>query len=223
MIPPREKVMIGTPSFDRRIDVGYMAGLFQVLDYFHTPRILTQNSDIGDARNNIAHDFVENSPYDWIVWIDSDIIFLREDWELLWEGDQDIVCAQYSRKILGMPPCSFGLGFTRVHRSVYEKIKELMREDGREEAQRYYSDGAMRINYHPTGATGDHRYIREDRGFFLLATLTDVKPREETRTHLGHAGTMVYYYPDQIPRETVESIVRAKDWQITLEPQAGEN
>lgn len=202
MIPSRETVLICTPTFDRRIDIGYMTGLFQVLDYFDRPKMLAQNSDIGDARNFLAHDFVENCPqYDWLVWIDSDIIFTREDWELLFEGDEDIVCAQYSRKILGLPPVSFGLGFTRVHRSVYEKIKDLMREDGTENAQRYYSDGAMRVNYHPTGATGDHRYVREDRGFFLLATMTDAKCREETRTRLRHVGSFEYHYPDQIPRK----------------------
>jgi hypothetical protein len=200
MIPPREKVLVAIPTFDRRIDVGTMAGLSQVPDYYDRPFVLAGMSDIGLARNNIAHEFVENLvQYDWIMWIDSDICFTREDWEFLWEGDEDVVCAQYARKILGMQPANFGLGFTRVHRSVFEKIKDLMRDDGTESAQRFYANGAMRINYFPTGATGDHRWISEDRGFFLLATSAGCKAREETRTKLRHVGLIEFHYPDQIP------------------------
>lgn len=197
--PPREHVVIATPTKDRRIDVGYMQGLFQVQDYFERPLILQGMSDIGLARNNLAHEFVENTIYEWIVWIDSDINFLRSDWELLWEGEEDIVCAEYSKKNLGEPPAEFGMGFVRIHRDVFERIKAHLRDDGTEYAQRFYSKGAMRINYFPTGCTTDHRWIGEDRGFYLMAAMVGATMRVEKRTKLKHIGEFEFQYPDQIP------------------------
>lgn len=199
MIPHRDKVLVTMPTYDRRIDVGCMAGLVNCLEYYHTPFFMVGMSNISLARNEIAHMFLK-SPFEWMMMVDSDIVFSKEDWLLLWEGDEDIVCAEYSKKIIGEGAARFGLGFTRVHRSVFEKIEALTKEDGSESAQRFYHKGAMMVNYFPNGANSESRWISEDHGFFMLASLCEgVKPRVETRTKLKHVGTLEYHYPDQLP------------------------
>lgn len=195
----REKVFVTMPSMDRRIDIGTMAGLMACTPYYHMPFILAGMSNISLARNELAHIFLHKTEYEWCMMLDSDIVFTREDWELLWEGDEDVVTAEYAKKILGQPPAKFGLGFTRVHRSVFEKINALQTPEGTEYAGRFYHKGAMMTNFFPNGPTGESRWLSEDHGFFMLCAMTDVKPRLETRTKLKHVGSIEYCYPDQLP------------------------
>ena len=204
---PREKILIGMPLHDRRIDVATLQGLMTCAPFYERPFFMVGMSDICLARNTIAHLFVEKATsYDWLVFIDSDIGFSVEDWQLLWEGDEELVTASYARKIFGEPPAEFGLGFTRIHRSVFNKIKELKTDEGAEYAQRFIYKSEMHVNYFPNGGTHDHRYVGEDRGFFILASLTDVKPRVERRTKLRHIGPIEFGYPDQISPLTMLSL-----------------
>lgn len=198
MIEP-SKVFVGIPSIDRRIDVHCMMGLMRCMPFYGRTYFLLGMSNISLARNEIAHIFMEKSECEWLMWIDSDIVFTREDWELLWEGDEDIVTAEYAKKIIGEKPAQFGLGFTRVHRRVFETIREMKTEDGQDYAQRFYHKGAMMVNYFPNGANAAGRWLSEDHGFFMLAQMTDAKPRLETRTRLRHVGMFEFGYPDQIP------------------------
>lgn len=197
---PREKILVAMPVYNSMIDAGCVNGLLACAPYYERPLIFAGMSSIALARNEIAHIFVEKlTQYEWIMWIDSDTRFTPDDWNLLWEGDELIVCAEYARKVIGMPPVQFGMGFTRVHRSVYEKIKLLTMDNGEERVHRFYHKGEMMVDYHPNGATAEGRWIGEDQGFFMWAAATDVKPRLETRTRLGHVGPFAYGYPDQIP------------------------
>jgi hypothetical protein len=200
MIPPRDKVLVCIPTLDRRIDVGLLGGLLQCLHLFHHPYIWGGMSDIALARNHIAHKFVEHdTEFDWMMCIDSDIEFDISDWELLWEGDEDIVTAVYSKKVIGEPPAQFGLGFTRIHRSVFEKMKELKNPDGTEMVPRFYDKGQIHLGYYTTGPNSDARWVGEDKSFFFRASLTDATYRLETRTRLRHIGYFAYHYPEQIP------------------------
>jgi hypothetical protein len=197
-VDPRT-VLIACPAHDRRCDCSTINSMLNVLPHIaRNPFFLTGSSDICLARNMIAHKFVQHSPYNWIVWVDSDIIFSPSDWMKLWEGPEDIVTAPYAKKVLGEMPTLYGLGFTRVHRSAYELIRDFVRPDGTELADRFYMESELIVNYHPVGVTGDSRYHGEDRGFFLLAALADIPHRLETRTHLRHVGPFEYGYPDQI-------------------------
>lgn len=196
---PREKVLVAIPSYDYRIDLACITGLFQCLPHYHRPLFFAGNSNVAMARNNVAHMFVEKlTSYDWLMMIDSDTGFTLEDWNLLWEGEEQIVVAEYAKKIIGKSPVKFGLGFTRVHRQVFEKMKALMREDGTERIGRFYNEGEMKVDYFPTGAIESGQWIGEDQGFFMQAAYTDSSVRIETRTRLQHIGRFAYGYPDQI-------------------------
>ena len=207
MIVAREKVWIGIPMIDRRIDIGCVTGLFQVQHYYEKPFFTIGISNISGARNKIAHIFMEHTEYEWFMMIDSDIVFNPQDWELLWEGDEDVVIAAYAKKIIGERPTDCGAGFARVHRSVFQRIKDMLKEDGSELAQRYYENGEMMINYFPTGPNMDALWLGEDYSFWSMCAMANVKPRFENRTRLRHVGYFEYGYPNQLTVEQVAQIV----------------
>jgi len=200
----REKVLVAIPVYDYKLDLRCVEGLFSCLPYYHRPIFWSGMSNIALARNQIAHTFVEGlTSYEWLMMIDSDTGFTVEDWQLLWEGEEQIVVAEYARKAIGEKPVQFGLGFTRVHRSVFEKMKELKQDDGSEKLGRFYHKGQMMVDYFPNGAIQSGRWIGEDQGFFMWAAYTESSVRIETRTKLKHIGRFEYGYPDQIPGFTM--------------------
>jgi len=203
----REKIIVIVPTLDGRPCIETMVSLVHTEPFYHTCISLAGISNISLARNKIAHRFLALSQYEWLMMVDSDMVFSVDDWHLLWEGDEDIVTAEYSKKILGEPPAQFGLGFTRVHRSVFEKIDALNTENGVEFAQRFYLEGEMYVNYFPNMASSESRWVSEDHGFFVLASLSDVRPRVEKRTKLRHVGKLEYGYPDQIPIAVLEKLL----------------
>lgn len=192
-----EKIFFGIPLSTRMIDYECSMAINRTLAklggnvYFHSGI-----SDIALARNIITQRF-KLSDCDWFMMIDSDIIFTDQDWDYLWQGSEDIVTAPYARKIPGTSPANYGLGFTRVHRRVFDAIDNLKNDDGAEYASRFYMDGAMHVNYFPGGVTGDSRWLGEDRGFFTLCAMAQLDHRLETRCQLRHVGSFVYGYPDQ--------------------------
>jgi hypothetical protein len=198
---PREKILVCIPTFDFKVESELMLGLLSCTPYFSTmPMLYGGNSAVQLARNALAHHFVEQRPEcDWLMWIDADTVFTKADWELLWEGDELIVCAEYARKLLGAMPVKGGMGFMRVHRSVFEQMKELTTEDGQDRIPRYLHDGKLVVDYHSCGVMQNGEWVGEDRGFLLWAASLNISVRWETRTRLGHAGRFVYGYPDQIP------------------------
>lgn len=192
-------ILIAIPAYDGRIDFRLMSGISECLGQFAKVYMAVGVSSPSLARNEIAHHFMENTEFEWLMCIDSDTAFHRTDWDLLWEGDEEVVIAEYARKLLGEKPVQFGCGFCRIHRSVFERIKELKNDDGQDRVPRFYLKGRMMVDYYPDGALTMGRWIGEDQGFFMWAGEVKSSLRMETRTHLGHVGYFVYGYPEQIP------------------------
>lgn len=110
-----------------------------------------------------------------------------------------LVCAEYSYKDDNLRPCRMGLGFTRIHRSVFEKIRDLKHEDGEPRTWQYQSAGQLYTDFYPCGALFAQvlptaQWTGEDHGFFALAALAGIVARIETRTQLYHIGTKAYPY-----------------------------
>lgn len=176
-------------------------------DALRGPFILAGNSNIRDARNKIVHYFkTQATDCDRLIMLDSDIAFTPDDFTFLLEGDEDIVIAPYSRKSLGEPPVSFGCGFARVHRRVFDKLDAWLLDDGSEALRRYYMrmtgprhETEMAVDYFFDGPGPNLEWYGEDTGFWNWCKLIDCSMRMETRTHLVHIGKGYYGYPDQIP------------------------
>lgn len=116
-----------------------------------------------------------------------------------WRDADAIVCAEYSFKDDSLTPCRQGLGFTRIHRSVFEAIENLKHADGAARTWQFVKDGRLLTDFYPCGALlaqilPSAPWTGEDHGFFLLAKLAGFTPRIETRTKLFHVGTKAYPY-----------------------------
>lgn len=188
------------PSADGRYDGLTMRGVVQVT----ADRLLNQvyqvcgNSNIQSAREDCAHFWLTKTSYDWAVWIDSDIGFSAEDWELLWSGDDEAVCGTYPRKSqTRIAMVEWGMGFARVSRKLMQHIAEMRyEENGEYLAARYGAYGEERIEYFPQGARVlEHQSLAEDLGFWTLAKMTGLPVRLETRLRLLHRGAACWRTP----------------------------
>lgn len=163
-------------------------------------------SSVSTARDYVVHYFLTRTSCEWLVWIDADITFSREDWAHLTEqqGNELAVCAEYLKKTADLSPqvANFGLGFARVHRSVFETLDALTHEDGAPRLMRYRSSVEIRgelsmedfVEYHPIGVMPDGSRRNEDHGFWLMVRLAGIEIRKETRTKLGHTGAYTWWY-----------------------------
>lgn len=201
--PLRDRVAVAIPTYDGKLDSAILLGLLSCTQFYsHMPIIMAGNAYVQLARNDIAHRFVEKMPEcDWLMCIDADMRFTADDWRLLWQGDEQVVCAEYAYKYFDRTqPVRWGLGFTRIHRSVFEGIRALKTEDGQDLVRRYYREGEMHVDYHTQHVSSEGKFVGEDYGFFQwVSALPGIKARLETRTRLGHVGQYCFRYPDKTP------------------------
>jgi hypothetical protein len=201
------RIFLAMPCGDSRMWAQTVMGLIAVLSVSEgriKPFWLCGNSNIASARNEIVHHFLHFTDCDTLFWLDSDIVFSPQDFAYMLEGPEQIVIAPYARKIMGREPVGFGMGFCRVHRSVYDALNDMTDAEGGEALGRYYVEGkGVATHFHYTGASTDARWFGEDTGFWHFAALNGATVRYETRTNLGHIGSYVFGCPDQVPAGTV--------------------
>jgi hypothetical protein len=198
-----EKILLAIPCVDRRIYTDTMMGIISVLSQAQgavVPYVLIGDSNIAHARNTCAHYFKNKTDCDTLFFLDSDIVFTPQDFACVLDGDEQVVVAPYARKVLGMPPVGWGMGFCRIHRSVFEMLDGLLDPHGAEQLGRYYVQGeGIATHYFQTGPSQDAQWYGEDSGFWHLCAQAGITLRTERRTRLGHIGTLAYECPHQIP------------------------
>jgi hypothetical protein len=200
------KVLIAIPALDRKLDVELCTSLLAIIAAsggMTVPYFLTGDSNIRHARNKCAHYFMTKTDADTLFFWDSDIIASVQDYAYVMEGEQsDIVIAPYARKQFGALPVDWGMGFCRIDRSVFTRLSDWRTgPDGEECLNRYFMDGELAVDYFFDGAGPNGHWFGEDTGFWNWCALNDIKARLEKRTRLGHIGTYVYRYPDQLPMD----------------------
>ncbi len=202
-VDPRE-IVVAVPCHTGRIDVLTANGLCNIIG---TGRVANQplwnygGSNVGAVRNMVAHSFLEKSPCQWLMLVDDDIGFTVQDWDLLWEDQagEAAVCAEYLQKIDGQQvPAHFGLGFARVHRSVFESMIQLALEDGTPYLRQGYYAGVLLWEFFPQGVTAAGEYRQEDHGFWQLCRMAGVNVRVERRTKLKHSGRSTWTYDAEV-------------------------
>lgn len=199
--------IIMSPVMDAKPDVLYVNGLLATIMTGRAQAHMFQtcDSNIAHARNTIANLFrLKLTGFDRLVMIDADIGWSLQDWDYLMEGSEPVVIAEYARKVSyepgKCPAVSFGAGFCRIDRTVFETLDAWLKEDGSERIPTYFEDGQLYRDYFYTGAAGDGRYLPEDRGFWSYLRLAEIPLRVETRTRLNHVGRAVFpYTPSDLP------------------------
>lgn len=100
------KFQICTPGM--RFTAGYIASLFQTMDWLreegHTANWWNHASadiyiarnytvyDVGRFGNKVSPEPFDGDDYDYMLWLDSDIIWKPEDIQLLLDDEKDVVC-----------------------------------------------------------------------------------------------------------------------------------
>lgn len=188
-----QKVLIVSPTHDGNFCAGYVTGIVSSVGLYAAASAIVGMSSVALARNLQAHTFLNLTQFDWLVSIDADTEFSRRDFSLLMEGDEQIVVAEYSKKTFAdLKPNQFGMGFARIHRSVFENMFELHHE-GQKIVNTFDWHGSLVDDYFQEGAKPG-KWIGEDHGFFALARMTNPTIRVETRTRLIHWGRYGFAY-----------------------------
>ena len=200
------KVLLATPCRDGKFHATYTAGILQSAGLHGGWLPMAGQSDIYVARNTLANNFLQQSQFDTVVWIDSDIGFTRENLKQLLDSDEPIVSGLYTDKCqpprpfcrgeqgeaipdneipaIGMIPSSFlPGGFLKVDRIVYQTIidKGL--------APRYGG-----IDKLPTfwqfynGRIFNHNLLSEDYSFSLMMRDAGFQPWIDCGIRLNHDG-----------------------------------
>lgn len=222
MIDPRT-ILLSMPCHDGRNMVETTGAIVAVGGRFAAFTGPAECSHPSLVRNIIADNFLR-SDFKWLVCLDSDIYFSVRDWEYLMEptvqatdpepsrlelgGAQEnaptqwadaLVSAEYAYKRDTFEPVKLGLGFTRIHRSVFETLINMKTGDGRQALWMGQKDGRKFYDFYPDGAylstiVPSSEWKGEDHGFFTMCMLAGIIPRIETRTRLTHIGRKGYPY-----------------------------
>jgi hypothetical protein len=172
------------------------------------PYWLCGNSNVLMARNLIAHYFLYSTDCDTLFFWDSDIVATVQDFTYVMEGEEQIVIAPYARKEMGREPVGFGMGFCRIHRSVFETLNEWT-QDGEEVLGRFYQSELpqpIATHFFYSGTSPEARWYGEDTGFWHFCARNGFTQRLERRTELGHVGRHKFGYPNQLSAGIVPTV-----------------
>lgn len=180
------------------------------------------DSLIPRARNRAAAKFLKGKR-DYLLFIDCDIIFSKDQIDCLMQHDEPIVCGIYCKKEKEVAPClnllpensaiktgglaeikRGGTGFMRIHRSVLDAMKE---DDSIQESRTkwwkapiYNNHGGEEWDFFATGVK-DREYLSEDWFFCDRARELGFKVMLDTRIQTKHEGTAFFPTDEAVQRQ----------------------
>lgn len=214
-------LMIAIPCYGGIVSDKTAKGLFNLGKELRTAGIdhglltMANESLITQGRSKMANFFMNNTEYERILFIDSDIGFMPEDVFNLLKHDKDIVCGAYPMK--GIPLRynyniakpevveselvkieNIGFGFAMIKRKVFDDIHKKYSEELK------YHPATDNSNYPPTEKEyhnsyhyflelkKDMSYLPEDFSFFERARSVGYTAWLNTNIRLAHVGSHVY-------------------------------
>lgn len=168
------------------------------------------------ARNRAASYFLRQTDRDYIMFIDTDILFAKDHIDWLMESDEPVLAGIYCIKQKGVAPCintlpghvdtpaggyleiaRAGTGFMRIHRSVLEKMKD--------QGDIFYTNhGQEEWDFFRVGVV-NKEYLSEDWWFCDRARALGFKVMLDTRIQLRHEGVAVYPLEETIQKNVDEN------------------
>lgn len=214
-------VMIAMPCYGGMVSDKTTKGLFNLGKELRTAGIdhglltMANESLVTKARSRISNFFMNNTNYEYILFIDADIGFTSEDVFKLFESSKDITCGAYPMKGIPLrynynissPNISegnlikidnIGFGFALIHRKVFESISNKYGEELK------YFPPVNNSTYPPTEKEynnsyhyflelkKDMNYLPEDFSFFERAKSVGYDAWLNTSIKLSHVGSHVY-------------------------------
>lgn len=215
-------LMIAMPCYGGMVSDKTTKGLFLLGKELRTHQIdhglllLSNESLITKGRSKIANHFVNNTNFEWLLFVDADVGFVPEDAFKLLQSGKEITCGAYPMKTIPLqynyeikkPTIRegnlvqinrIGFGFALIHRNVFLKIinrygnelkyiPPLNESIGHEVTEREYNN-----SYHFFHEfKKDGRYLPEDFSFFERARSVGCDVWLDTSISLLHVGSHVF-------------------------------
>jgi len=240
-----EGILLALPAFDR-IDVPFVMSYSELLS---STRLIKQvdwmpgDSLVNRARNNLAHRFMQGYPtqlenggtaimqYDWLLFLDTDLIFRPESviqlYELARERGPGIYAGTYPMKQLKpkvvcntMPNATVhpdgtvevreaGTGFMLIHRKVFETMVEKFSDEikyavdmGDDKSPQRYMYDFFSVGVRYDPVTKQRRFLSEDWYFCQRWREAGGKIIMQTKIYCAHIGK--FSYPGN-PQEICEA------------------
>jgi hypothetical protein len=213
-------VLIALPCYGGMVSDKTAKGLFNLGKELRTNQIdhglitLANESLITKGRSRIANFFINNTQYEYVMFIDADIGFEPQDVLKLLSYQRDIVCGAYPMKSIPLqynynisqPPLAedglikidnIGFGFALIHRRVFDKIRENYEDLKYTPALGHSSYPITEAEYHNSyhyfnELKKDMAFLPEDFSFFERASSVGFTSWLDTSIKLCHVGSHVF-------------------------------
>lgn len=213
-------ILIALPCYGGMVSDKTAKGLFNLGKDLRTHGIdhglitLANESLITKGRSRIANFFINNTTYEYVMFIDADIGFESVDVLNLISHKRDIVCGAYPMKGIPLrynynitqPPIAedglikidnIGFGFALIHRIVFDKIKENYEElkyiPTLGHSSYPITEAEYNNSYHYFNELKkDMSFLPEDFSFFERAKSVGFTAWLDTRICLSHVGSYVF-------------------------------
>lgn len=246
------RIVLSLPCYGGKVDQPFMQCVLHTLGSISIiPFIdfMPGDSLVNRARNNLAHNFLNGYPglkdgkptkilYDWLLFIDTDLIFqpdaVTKLYELAVRKGPGIYAGTYPIKQLkpkvvfnNMPGCfpdaegivevrEAGTGFMLIHRDVFTKMIEKFSDEMRFETDMGDQGGPRTIKYdfftvgvRTDPLLGYKRFLSEDWYFCQRWREMGGKVWMHTKIQCGHIGQFVYPGNPQEIIDTADHIRKA--------------
>jgi len=213
-------ILIGLPCYGGVVSDKTTNALFKLGKQFvrnnidHGILTLANESLISRGRSRIANFFINNTEFEYLFFLDSDVGFEADDVLKLLNHNKEMVCGAYPMKTIPLkwnftltqPPQregdlvaidKIGIGFSLIHRDVFIRI-----------AKQYpdlkYTPTNESTTHNPTEQEYDNSYhyfhemrqgdiyLPEDLSFFTRARSVGMQAWMDTSINLCHVGSHVF-------------------------------
>jgi hypothetical protein len=170
---------------------------------------------ISKGRSKMANFFINNTEYEYLFFLDSDVGFDPADVLKLMSHNKELVCGAYPMKTIPLrwnftltnPEMRegdliaierIGIGFSLIHRSVFEKITQKYGKELRYIPEGYSighitTEEEKKNSFHFFSELKEKDvFLPEDLSFFTRAIHCCIQPWLDTSINLCHVGSHVF-------------------------------
>jgi len=213
-------ILIGLPCYGGVVSDKTTNALFKLGKQFvrnnidHGILTLANESLISRGRSRIANFFINNTDFEYLFFLDSDVGFEADDVLKLLNYNKEMVCGAYPMKTVPLKwnftitepkqregdlvaIDKIGIGFSLIHRNVFIRIAKQYPE-------LKYIPTNESTTHNPTEAEYDNSYhyfhemrqgdiyLPEDLSFFTRARTVGMQAWMDTSINLCHVGSHVF-------------------------------
>ena len=213
-------ILIGLPCYGGVVSDKTTNALFKLGKQFvrnnidHGILTLANESLISRGRSRIANFFINNTEFEYLFFLDSDVGFEADDVLKLLNHNKEMVCGAYPMKTIPLKwnftitepqqregdlvaIDKIGIGFSLIHRDVFIRIAkqypELKYIPTNESTTHNPTEQEFNNSYHYFHEMRQgNSYLPEDLSFFTRARSVGMQAWMDTSINLCHVGSHVF-------------------------------